>query len=78
MTASRPVSDLMTLAAVADYLGFADRSGALKWLRRHDVRVYRTDRRLRVRKAAIDAVLERHAEGDTVARARAMQKASGF
>lgn len=65
------MKDLDTLTAVAAYLGYADRSGALKWLRKEDVRMFWRGRRLLIRKADVDLALERGATGDTVTRARA-------
>lgn len=67
------MKDLDTITAVADYLGYADRSGAWKWLKAEDVRTCQRGRRTLVRKADVDAALERKASGNTVARAKAMQ-----
>jgi helix-turn-helix protein len=69
-------TDLLTVAQVADYLSFAGRAGALRWLRRNDVRMSWRGRRLLVRKADIDRALDLHTTGDTVARARSFRKAS--
>lgn len=67
-------SDLLTMTAVADYLHYTHRSAALRWLRRHDVRMFWRGRRLLVRKADVDRVLEQHATGDTLNRARALSR----
>lgn len=69
-------SDLLTLTAAADYLQYSDRSGALKWLRRNDVRMFYRGRRLLIRKADIDRALDSHATGDTTARARAHKRSA--
>lgn len=68
-------SDLMTLAQAAEYLHYRERSGALRWLRRNDVRMSWRGRSLLIRQADIDRALDRNATGDTTARARALQKA---
>ena len=66
------MNDLLTITAVADYLSYADRTGAWKWLRKHDVRMFWRGRRLLVRKVDVDRALEQITTGDTVGRARAI------
>jgi excisionase family DNA binding protein len=68
--------EFLTIAECAEYLKYSDRSGAFKWLRREDVKMVRRGRCWLIRKADIDRALERHATGDTVARARHMATAS--
>lgn len=66
--------DLMTMTQAAAYLHFSHRSVAAAWLRKEDVKMHWRGRALLVRKSAIDAALEKHATGDTEARARAMSR----
>lgn len=68
-------SAFLTLTQAAEYLHYAHRSGAWKWLRDNDVRMFWRGKRLLIRQTDIDKALDKHATGDTVARAK---KASGF
>lgn len=70
MKPGAPSSPFMTLHQAADYLRYAHKSSALRWLRKNDVRMFWRGESLLVRQVDIDRALERHATGDTVARAR--------
>lgn len=68
------MKDLDTLDAVAEYLSYADRGGAYKWLKKHDVKMVWRGRRLLVRKADVDAELAKRKVGGTLDQARAIAR----